>query len=112
MTFLDADVSRSSRRSFPRGSAAAPDTTSWSWTDEGCASWSDPVVGPLDPTVVREAFLDAVGAASAAAWLMSRVWRDAGISTVERRSLMTSAGKVLHLHRETAAAPAAAGASA
>jgi hypothetical protein len=60
-----------------------------------------PGVGPVDGAQVREAFLEAVAAHSESERVMSRVWRDAGILGVERRSPVTTrAGKILHLHVE------------
>jgi hypothetical protein len=62
----------------------------------------DPAVGPLQPSAVAEAFLEAAAAASDAARMMVQVWREGGGLVVERRRpLATASGKVLHLHYAT-----------
>jgi hypothetical protein len=59
-----------------------------------------PAVGTIEPRTVAAAFLAALGPTSDAAGVMARVWRDAGILTVERAApRITRSGKVLHLHR-------------
>jgi hypothetical protein len=58
-----------------------------------------PRVGPLDPERVAEVFHDAI---SRSVWgwrVMGLAWHEGHVLRVERRApLMTSSGKILHLH--------------
>jgi hypothetical protein len=57
-----------------------------------------PRVGPADPSVVREVFLDALGDGSLDR-LRAEIWRRAGTVTVSRRlPHPTRAGKILPFH--------------
>ena len=59
-----------------------------------------PRVGPVDPQAVAEAFLGTLGRPGGTAGLMTEVWRQAALLTVERAAPQaTTSGKVLHVHR-------------
>ena len=58
----------------------------------------DPSVGPVDPTAVSEAFLDAIGSNSENKRDMAAQWRQTGVLRVERKApYPTPSGKILHL---------------
>jgi hypothetical protein len=64
-----------------------------------------PRLGPLDEAALLDAFLTAIGEGSGVELVMSTQWRQAGWVRVERAEpYSTAAGKVLHLHRLSAAA--------
>lgn len=57
-----------------------------------------PAVGPLDPDLVKKAFIEAVGAGAGAERVMSLQWRDAGFLSIERKPPeMTPSGKIIHV---------------
>jgi hypothetical protein len=105
MTFLDADVTRVLEDTLPARFGGSPADYQLV-EDEGpdgrprLRLLVHPAVGPVDPRAVAEAFLAALGPAGGAAGIMTQVWRDAGLVTVERDAPRTTmSGKVLHLHR-------------
>ena len=58
-----------------------------------------PALGPLDPAAIRDAFLDAIGAASSAERMMSQIWREGQVLRVERTPPdVTATGEIQHLH--------------
>jgi hypothetical protein len=58
-----------------------------------------PGVGPADPATVARAFLDALGAGSAAEAVMRRAWDAAQLLTVERQApLALPSGKLRPVH--------------
>jgi hypothetical protein len=62
-----------------------------------------PSVGPLDPGLVADTFLGAIGRGSGVERIMELAWREADVLRVERRAPMSTAtGKILHLHRASA----------
>jgi hypothetical protein len=63
-----------------------------------------PRLGPLDPVRVADAFLTALGHGSGVERVMELEWRSLGLLQVERQApRVTPAGKILHLHADTAA---------
>jgi hypothetical protein len=63
----------------------------------------NPGLGPLDPSAVAGAFLDAIGGGSGVERVMELAWREAGLVEVRRElPRSTPAGKILHLHEERA----------
>ncbi len=61
-----------------------------------------PRLGPLDATLIEDAFLRAIGK-SPVEGLMASMWRHSHIVRVERRApLTTASSKILHLHVERA----------
>jgi hypothetical protein len=59
-----------------------------------------PRVGSLDPRAVADAFLGTLSRPGGAAGIMTGVWRQAALLTVEREApRATRSGKVLHVHR-------------
>jgi hypothetical protein len=111
MTFHDVDVVPILEEVLPRrfgGAAGHYQLVEAERTDgrPGLRLLVHPDVGPLDPAVVADAFIEAVGRASASTRIMSEVWRAERLLTVERRPpVATVSGKVLHLHRLGPGAP-------
>ena len=65
-----------------------------------------PRVGPVDPELAVNAFLDGIGRGSGADRLMGLLWRTGRFVGVDRRpTLATPAGKILQLHRSPRLAP-------
>jgi hypothetical protein len=103
MTFLDTDVIRVLEEVLPRRFGGAP--THYQLVEEESTDGRavlrllvHPAVGPIDVATVAEAFLGAIGGIGGER-VMSQVWREAGLFSVERREpLPTSSGKILHLH--------------
>ena len=111
MTFFGADVIRVLEEELPRRFGGGP-------TDYQLVEQEDPggqpalrllvhpVIGPLDPTAVADAFLAAIGTGTGVERIMGQVWRDGRILRVERRGpLATASGKILHLHVNPARQP-------
>jgi hypothetical protein len=104
MAFLDTDVVRVLEQTLPAAFGGAPTDYQLVEREEAdgrprLALLVDPRVGALDADAVARAFLDAVGAGTGAEHLMGRVWREAGVLTVERQAPLTArSGKILHLH--------------
>jgi hypothetical protein len=103
MTFLDVDVIRILDEVLPARFGGAPGQYQLV-EEEGpdgrprVRLLVHPGVGPLDPGMVREAFLRALGSGSEAHRSMTSTWRDAGLVEVERRPPVTETiGKILHL---------------
>jgi len=64
----------------------------------------DPSVGPLDPDVVVEAFLGALGSRDGGERIMAMQWRDGRVLRVAREApRRTVSGKVLHVFQEPGA---------
>jgi hypothetical protein len=60
-----------------------------------------PAVGPLDPALVAEVFLEALWNGSGADRVLELQWRAGGVVRVVReRPQRTASGKILHLHLE------------
>lgn len=60
-----------------------------------------PAVGPIDPTVVADTFLSAVGKGRGVERLTAMLWREEGLLHVEQRPpRATKTGKILHLHTD------------
>jgi hypothetical protein len=104
MTFLDTDVVRVLEEVLPArfgGGSTHYQLVEDHGTDgrPGLRLLVHPVVGPVDPGDVAEAFLAALATDSEATRVMTHVWRDARMVEVERRPPFTTAtGKILHLH--------------
>jgi hypothetical protein len=63
-----------------------------------------PRVGAFDASAIAEVFLQAIGAGTDAARVMTLHWRESGWPRVERRPpLATPSGKILHPHQVPAA---------
>jgi hypothetical protein len=109
MTFLDTDVIPVLEEWLPARFGGGP--TDYQLVEDSSAEGEarvrllvHPSVGPLDAAAVAEAFLSRIGAGPGAARVMGLVWQDAQLLRVERRPpIMTSSGKILHLHVEGAA---------
>ena len=105
MTFLDADVVRLLEEVLPARFGGGPIHYQLVEREavDGGASLElvvDPAVGPLDPSSVASALLDALANGSGAERAMSEVWRTPGFLRVERRPPhQTASGKILHLHQ-------------
>ena len=104
MTFLDVDVIHVLERVLPERFGGGP--TDYQLVEEegvdGAPHLSllvDPRIGPVSSDAVSETFLTAIGDGRGAEKVMSLAWQDARLLRIERRSpLVTSAGKILHLH--------------
>lgn len=104
MTLLDVDVVRLLEAALPARFGGGP--TDYQLLEEdaddgrpGLRLLVHPAVGPLDPAVVAEVFLDTVSVGSGVERVAGLLWRDAGLLRVERRAPQaTSSGKILHLH--------------
>ena len=106
MTFLDTDAIRVLEEVLPTRFGGVP--TDYQLVEEEADGGPArvrllvrPEVGPLDPTVVAEVFLAALGSGKGAEYIMGQVWRDGQILRVERQApFATQSGKILHLHLE------------
>jgi hypothetical protein len=104
MTFLDADVA-AVLEALPARFGGTPGDYQLVEDERsdgraGLRLLVHPDVGPLDPRAVGEAFLSALGRPGEAGSIMSQVWRDTDLLTVERRvPLATTSGKILHFYR-------------
>jgi hypothetical protein len=104
MTFLDTDVVRVLEQTLPSTFGGAPTDYQLVEREDGdgrprLSLLVHPRVGPLDADAVGRAFLDAVGAGSAAEHLMGLAWSEAGFLRIERREpIAARSGKILHLH--------------
>ena len=106
MTFLDTDAIRVLEEVLPTRFGGVP--TDYQLVEEEADGGPArvrllvrPEVGPLDPTVVAEVFLAALGSGKGAERIMGQVWRDGQILRVERQApFATHSGKILHLHLE------------
>ena len=106
MTFLDTDAIRVLEEVLPARFGGVP--TDYQLVEEEADGAPArvrllvrPEVGPLDPTVVAEVFLAALGSGKGAERIMGQVWRDGQILRVERQApFATHSGKILHLHLE------------
>ena len=105
MMFLDRDVIRVLEEVLPARFGGG--RTDYQLVEEEAARGRSalrllvhPEVGPLDPQVVADAFLRAIGGGSGAERVMELEWRQAGLLCVERRPpLATPAGKILHVYQ-------------
>jgi hypothetical protein len=104
MTFLDADLIHVIEDVLPArfGGTAADYQLVETETDGGRPSLRllvHPGLGPVDSAAVVEAFLSAIAGGSDAERVMTMMWRDARLLSIERRPpLTTPSGKILHLH--------------
>jgi hypothetical protein len=106
MTFLDKDIIPVLEDWLPARFGGGP--TDYQLVEDSSAEGEamvrllvHPAVGPLDPAVVAEAFLTRIGAGPGATRVMGLVWQEAQLLRVERcPPIMTSSGKILHLHVE------------
>ena len=106
MNFIDTDVARILEELLPSRFGGAP--THYQLLEEEDPGGEprlsllvDPAVGPVDPSLVADAFLRALGNASPGDRAMELMWRGIGVLRVVRASpRMTASGKILHLHRE------------
>lgn len=106
MTFFDTDVARILEELLPSRFGGAP--THYQLLEEEDPGGEprlsllvDPAVGAVDPSLVADAFLRALGNASPGDRAMELMWRGIGVLRVVRASpRMTASGKILHLHRE------------
>jgi hypothetical protein len=104
VTFLDTDVVRVLEEILPGRFGGAP--THYQLLEEEADDGRPvlrllvhPAVGPVDSTAVATTFLEALAPGRGGERLMSMIWRDAGLVSVERREPVTTAsGKILHLH--------------
>jgi hypothetical protein len=108
MNFLDADLIRVLEQTLPARFGGGP--ADYQLVEEERADGRsslrlviDPSVGPLEPAEVADAFLTALGGRSPAERLMALHWRGEALVEVERRRpLVTSVGKIQHLHQSRA----------
>jgi hypothetical protein len=104
MTFLDTDVIRVLEEVLPGRFGGAPTHYQLLEEEDGDGRpvlrlLVHPAVGPVDSTAVVSTFLEALAPGRGGERMMSLVWRDAGLVSVERREPMTTtSGKILHLH--------------
>ena len=106
MNFRDVDVERVLERVLPDRFGGGP--TDYQLVEDVTPGGESrlrllvhPAVGPLDVQQVAATFLAAIGHGSGVERVMSLLWREAGVVNVERRvPIVTSAGKILHLHHE------------
>lgn len=103
--FLDVDVIRVLEEVLPARFGGTPmDFQLVEDSDDGGARPNvrllvHPDVGPLDPAVVSNVFLTAIGGGDSGERLMELQWRYGGVLQVERRApIRTGSGKILHLH--------------
>jgi len=108
ITFLDVDVVRVLEEVMPARFGGRP--ADWQLVEALDRDRArpevvlvvDPSVGTLDPDVVADAFLDAIGGGTGGERLMELQWREARMLRVVRESpRRTGSGKVLHVHLET-----------
>ena len=103
MTFLDADVIRILDEILPARLGGVPGHYQLVEDEQPDGRprlrlLVHPAVGPIDPVVVRETFLGALGAMSETHRSMAGTWRKAGLVEIERRPPVTETiGKILHL---------------
>jgi hypothetical protein len=105
MTFPDEEVIRVLDQVLPACFGGGP-TDYQLWEEETADGQArlrllvHPDVGALDPAVVAEAFLVAIGAGREVERVMGLAWRDARVIHVERRAPeCTTSGKIHHLHQ-------------
>jgi hypothetical protein len=109
MTLLDCDVVRVLEEELPRRFGGGP--TDYQLVEEEASDGEprlrllvDPRVGALTPDVVVDTFLGAIARGDGAERVMSLHWRHGGYLRVQRaRPFTTDSGKILHLHRRSAA---------
>jgi hypothetical protein len=103
VTFEDTDIIPLLEEVLPRSFGGGP--TDYQLVEEEADDGEprlrllvDPSVGPVDPTAVSKAFLDAIGSNSENKRDMVAQWRQAGVLRVERKApYPTPSGKILHL---------------
>jgi len=110
VTWLDVDVIRVLEEAMPRRYGGGP--ADWQLVErlDGVGESGavtlvvDPSVGPLDPDVVVEAFLGALGSRDGGERIMAMQWRDGRVLRVAREApRRTVSGKVLHVFQEPGA---------
>jgi hypothetical protein len=108
MTVLDVDVIRLLEEALPArfGGTGSDYQLVEDTSSDGRARLRllvDPRLGALDTAPIVDAFLEGVAGIAEAQRLMTLLWRQAGLPTIERRSpYRTPSGKVLHVHQLTA----------
>jgi hypothetical protein len=104
IAFLDVDVVRVLEQVLPSRFGGAP--FDYQLVEESAPSGRPcvslrvhPSVGPLDPRVVADAFLTALGSGDGGTPLTELLWREGKILRVDRMPpARTGSGKILHLH--------------
>jgi hypothetical protein len=119
MTFLDVDAIRVLEEVLPARFGGSP--ADYQLVEEEREDGRSrllllvhPAIGPADDGAIADVFLEALGRGEEAKHVMALSWRQAGLLKVERRPpVVTSAGKILHLHRVAGPrrAPASLGAA-
>lgn len=103
MTFLDTDIIRVLERDLPSRFGGTLFDYQLAEEEDGDGRPRlrlvvHPSVGPLDPDLVKQAFLEAAGAGAGVERVMSLQWRDAGFLEVERKPpQLAPSGKIVHL---------------
>ena len=103
-TFLDTDIIPILEELLPQRFGGGPSDYQLVESEgpDGAPAVSllvNPSLGPLDESAIVEAFLDAASSRSYRFSVMAELWRETGFPKVERRRpMMTSAGKILHVH--------------
>lgn len=103
MTFLDTDIVRVMEQVLP--SRFGGNMFDYQLAEEEDEAGKPrlrlvihPAVGPLDPDLVKSAFIEAVGAGTGVERVMSLQWRDAGFLSIERKPPeMMPSGKIVHV---------------
>jgi hypothetical protein len=104
IAFLDADVVRVLEEVLPARFGGSPND--YQLVEEEVENGRPrlrllihPVVGPLNPDEVAEAFLRAISPGSGIERLAGLLWQDSRFLRIDRQPPLTMAsGKVLHLH--------------
>jgi hypothetical protein len=104
MTFLDTDIVRVLDDILPACFGGGP--TDYQLLEEEADDGRPrlrllvhPTVGSVDPDVVADVFLSAIGSGCGAERVMELQWRGAGLLRVERKPpVVTAGGKILHVH--------------
>jgi hypothetical protein len=110
MTFLDVDIAAVLEADLPARFGGGPADYQLLEVERedggaGVVLRVHPRVGPLDEGVVRDAFLDAIGAGAGAERIMAAYWRAAGVPGIQRKPpLLSEKGKLLHVWRSRTAA--------
>lgn len=110
MSLLDSDVVRVLEETLPARFGGGP--THYQLIEDAAGAGGprlrllvDPAAGPVDPTQVAAAFLDAIASGRGAERVTGLIWSDARAVQVERRPPLASGGKIRHVHAGAAGAP-------